>query len=115
MPQRALPLPRPDAAGAPNANDIRLSSVDDDTIRSLLTRLARAHPSGGSVVESAAIRAEGADFDAVMAWVRAHGGEPEATTAKASTSGLHGSRVHHAGNADARVPSRFVLPAGVLS
>jgi hypothetical protein len=95
-------------------NDIRLCSVDDDTIPSLLTRLARAHPSGGSVVESAAIRAEGADFDAVMAWVRAHGGEPEATTAKVSTSGLHGSRVHDTGSAEPRVPSRFVLPAGVL-
>jgi hypothetical protein len=114
MPPPAWPPPRPDAAGAPNVNDIRLCSVDDDAIRSLLTRLARAHPSGGSVVESAAIRAEGADFDAVMAWVRAHGGGREPTTAKASTSGLHGSRVHDAGSAEPRVPSRFVLPAGVL-
>ncbi len=88
--------------------------MDDDAIRSLLTRLGRAHPSGGTVVESAAIRAEGADFDAVIAWVRAHGGEPEASTAKPSTSGLHGSRVHDAGRAEPRAPSRFVLPAGVL-
>jgi hypothetical protein len=80
----------------------------------LLTRLSRPHPSGGTVVESAAIRAEGADFDAVIAWVRAHGGEPEASTAKTSTSGLHGSRVHDAGRAEPRAPSRFVLPAGVL-
>jgi hypothetical protein len=94
--------------------DIRLCSVDDDAIRSLLTRLARAHPSGGTVVERAAILAEGADFDAVIAWVMAHGGEPEARTGKASTSGLHGSRVHDAGSAEPRVPSRFVLPAGVL-
>jgi hypothetical protein len=95
-------------------NDIRLCTVDDDAIRSLLTRLARAHPSGGTVVERAAILAEGADFDAVIAWVRAHGGEPEARTATASTSGLHGARVHDAGSAEPRVPSRFVLPAGVL-
>jgi hypothetical protein len=95
-------------------NDVRLPNVDDDAIRSLLTRLARAHPSGGTVVERAAILAEGADFDAVIAWVTAHGGEPEARTAKASTSGLHGSRVHDAGSAGPRVPSRFVLPAGVL-
>ena len=95
-------------------NDVRLPNVDDDAIRSLLTRLARAHPSGGTVVERAAILAEGADFDAVIAWVRAHGGEPEATTAKASTSGLHGARVRDAGSAEPRVPSRFVLPAGVL-
>jgi hypothetical protein len=88
--------------------------VDDDAIRALLTRLARAHPSGGSVVESAAIRAEGADFDAVIAWIRAHGGEPEARAAKASTSGLHGARVHDAGSEEPRIPSRFVLPAGAL-
>jgi len=88
--------------------------VDDDAIRSLLARLARAHPSGGTVVERAAILAEGADFDAVIAWIGAHGGEPEERTAKASTSGLHGSRVHDAGSAEPRAPSRFVLPAGVL-
>ena len=88
--------------------------MDDDAIRSLLRRLGRAHPSGGTVVESAAIRAEGADFDAVIAWVRAHGGEPEARTPKASASGLYGARVHDAASAEPRVPSRFVLPAGAL-
>jgi hypothetical protein len=95
-------------------DDTRLCGVDDDAIRSLLTRLGRAHPSGGTVVERAAILAEGADFDAVIAWVKAHGGEPEATAAKALTSGLHGSRVHDAASAEPRVPSRFVLPPGVL-
>ena len=88
--------------------------VDDDAIRSLLTRLGRAHPSGGTVVERAAILAEGADFDAVMAWIVAHGGEPEATVPKPSSSGLHGSRVHDSGGAERRAPSRFVLPAGAL-
>ena len=43
--------------------------MDDDAIRSLLTRLGRAHPSGGTVIERAAILAEGADFDVVMAWI----------------------------------------------
>src|SRR4051812_45588462 len=88
--------------------------MDDDAIRALLTRLSRAHPSGGTVVERAAILAEGADFDAVIAWVKAHGGEPEATVAKPSTPGLPGSRVHDTGGADPRVPSRFVPRAGVL-
>jgi hypothetical protein len=95
-------------------DDTRLSVVDDDAIRALLIRLSRAHPSGGTVVERAAILAEGADFDAVIAWVKAHGGEPEATVAKASTSGLHGGRVHAAASTEPRVPSRFVLPAGAL-
>jgi hypothetical protein len=102
---------RPGTAGTQN---VRLCGVDDDAIRALLRRLSRAHPSGGTVVERAAILAEGADFDAVIAWVEAHGGEPEATAAKASTSGLHGSRVHDRGSAEPRVPSRFVLPADAL-
>jgi len=88
--------------------------VDDDAIRSLLTRLGRAHPSGGIVVERAAILAEGADFDAVISWITAHGGKPEEQIGKASKSGLHGSRVHDSGGAEPRKPSRFVLPAGVL-
>jgi hypothetical protein len=49
--------------------------VDHDAIRSLLTRLARAHPSGGTVIERAAVLAEGADFDAVMAWIVARTAE----------------------------------------
>jgi hypothetical protein len=86
--------------------------VDDDAIRSLLTRLARAHPSGGTVIERAAILAEGADFDAIMAWIVARGGEPEATVSKTSRSGLHGS--HDSGGSEPRTPPRFVLPPDAL-
>jgi hypothetical protein len=88
--------------------------VDDEAIRSLLRRLARAHPSGGTVIERAAILAEGADFEAVMAWVVAHGGQPEATAPRPSRSGLHGSRVHDSGGSEPRAPSRFVLPPDAL-
>ena len=88
--------------------------VDDDEIRRLVTRLARAHPSGGSVVERAAIVAEGADFEAVMAWIVAHGGKPEATVETTARHGLHGSRLHAGGGSEPRSPSRFVLPAGAL-
>lgn len=88
--------------------------MDDDEIRTLLKRLGRVHPSGGTVVERAAVLAEGADFDAVMAWIVAHGGEPEATVPKSSGSGLHGSRVHDRGPSEPRTPSRFVLPADAL-
>jgi hypothetical protein len=35
--------------------------VDDDAIRTLVTRLSRPHASGGAVIERAAILAEGAD------------------------------------------------------
>jgi hypothetical protein len=88
--------------------------VDDDAIRLLVTRLARAHPSGGTVVERAAIVAEGADFDAVMRWILAHGGKPEAAVETPSRRGLHGSRLHAGGGSEPRAPSRFVLPAGAL-
>ena len=71
------------------------AAVDDDAIRALVTRLARPHPSGGEVIERAAILAEGADFAAVMAWITAHDGIPEAQVAKATSHGLHGSRLSY--------------------
>jgi hypothetical protein len=89
--------------------------VDDAEIRVLLTRLARPHPSGGTVVERATILAEGVDAPSVMAWIVAHAGEPEAAAAAAPTQGLHGSRLNHGGEPEARTPLRFVLPAGALT
>jgi hypothetical protein len=88
--------------------------VDDDAIRLLVTRLARPHPSGGSVIERAAIVAEGADFDAVMRWIVAHGGKPEAAVQTTARHGLHGSRLHAGGGSAPRAPSRFVLPPGAF-
>jgi hypothetical protein len=88
--------------------------MDDDAIRSLVTRLARPHPSGGTVIERAAIIAEGADAEAVMTWILAHGGEPEAAAETQTRHGLHGSRLHAGGGSGPRSPSRFVLPAGAL-
>ena len=88
--------------------------MDDDAIRSLVTRLSRAHPSGGVVIERAAVLAEGGDFESVMAWIVAHGGRPEADVAKASRSGLYGAREQHGRGAGARIPSRFVLPPDAL-
>jgi len=88
--------------------------VDDEAIRSLLTRLGRTDSAGGTVIERAAILAEGADFDAVMAWIVTHGGQPEERSAKKSSSGLHGSRFQDSTSTEARPPSRFVLPAGAL-
>ena len=66
--------------------------MDDTAIRALLTRLSRPHPSGGEVVERAAILAEGADFTAVVAWIVAHDGEPETAVPSVARHGLHGSR-----------------------
>jgi hypothetical protein len=91
-----------------------VEGVDDDAIRSLVTRLARAHPSGGTVIERAAIVAEGADSEAVITWIVAHGGRPEATVETPSRRGLHGSRLHDSGGSAPRTASRFVLPADAL-
>jgi hypothetical protein len=88
--------------------------VEDDEIRSLVTRLGRPHRSGGTVVERVAILAEGADFDEVMAWVAAHGGEAEVETRKAPSTGLHGGRMHGGSEEAPRKPARFVLPPGAL-
>ena len=88
--------------------------VDDDAIRSLVRRLGRAHPSGGTVIERAAVLAEGAEFEAVMAWIVAHGGEPEAAVPRAPRSGLHGPRGGDSGASEPRAPSRFVLPPAAL-
>ena len=85
--------------------------ADDDAIRELLTRLSRPHRSGGRVIERAALLADGSDFDAVIAWIHAHGGEPEAPAAPRSQGGLHSARL--VGPADT-APLRFILPAGAL-
>ena len=88
-------------------------AAQDDSIRALVMRLARPHSSGGDVIERAAVLAEGADYAAVMAWIRAHGGVPE-TVPAAPSGGLHGARVNRSGQSASSPPRRFVLPAGTL-
>ncbi len=88
--------------------------MDDDAIRTLVIRLSRAHPSGGEVIERAAILAEGADFDAVVGWIIAHDGRPEAKAAPSAPRGLHGTRLTAAAGAGGP-PARYVLPAGALA
>ncbi len=96
--------PSTKAAGAPT----------DDAIRTLLQRLARRHPSGGTVIERAAIMAEGSDGSAVVAWITAHDGEPEAAASPSSKGGLHGQRLDDPIAAGRRPPVRYVLPPGAL-
>ena len=87
--------------------------MDDEAICTLVTRLARPHASGGVVVERAAILAEGADFAAVMTWIGAHDGKPEAAVATGSPGrGLYGSRLTE--SAGSKAPLRFVLPASAV-
>ena len=91
-----------------------MGTVDDDAIRALVTRLARPHPSGGDVIERAAILAEGADAVGVVAWITAHAGKPEARVPAPSRHGLHG-RLSDSDGGELRAPLRYVLPAGALA
>jgi hypothetical protein len=91
-----------------------VAAVEDDAIRTLVTRLARAHPSGGTVIERAAIVAEGGESEAVITWIVAHGGKPEAAVEASTRRGLHGSRLHDSGEPAGRTASRFLLPVGAL-
>jgi hypothetical protein len=96
-------LPASDAGGA--------EIEPDDAIRAVVKRLARPHRSGGSVIERAAIMAEGPSSAAVMRWIADHHGEPEALPVSKAKGGLHAERFAR----EAGPPSRFVLPPGALS
>jgi hypothetical protein len=66
------------------------------------------------VIERAVIVAEGAGSAAVVAWILAHAGEPEAA-AEGPSRGLHGPRVSGPAEPAPRAPARYVLPAGALT
>jgi hypothetical protein len=85
----------------------------EDAIRAVVKRLSRPHPSGGDVIERAAILAEGAVSVPIVEWIIAHAGVPE-TAAPAATRGLHGGRLTNGPAGSARPPLRYVLPAGAL-
>ena len=87
----------------------------DQAIRALVTRLARPSRSGEAVIESAAIRAEGADSHAIVRWILAHGGQPEASAPQAPSRGLHGARSSAELGSTMGAPRRYVLPAGTLT
>jgi hypothetical protein len=88
---------------------------DDEEIRVLLSRLSRRHPSGGTVIERAAMVAEGADCAALEAWILDHAGTPEAAVETSSKGGLHSARVSEPLRPGPRAPARYVLPAGTLN
>jgi len=87
----------------------------DDEIRALLSRLSRRHSSGGTVIERAAIVAEGADAAEVVTWILDHAGEPEAVVDTSSKGGLHSARLSGPIQSGPRPPARYVLPADALS
>jgi hypothetical protein len=97
-----------------NADSAARDRLTDDAIRAVVTRLARPHRSGGSVIERAAILAEGARSTAILDWIIAHAGEPETSASGAPARGLYGTGFGGAVTAP-RGPARYVLPAGALA
>jgi hypothetical protein len=85
--------------------------MNDQEITTLVTRLSRPHPSGGTVIERAAILAAGGDYPEIINWITAHSGTPETSTPTDRNRGLHGSRVNDATTRGSQQPMRFVLPA----
>jgi hypothetical protein len=82
----------------------------DAAIRAVVTRLSRPRSCRGTVIERAAILAEGSDAEAIIEWILAHSGRPEALPAPAAAGGLHGLR--RSGGSLERHPQRYILPAG---
>jgi hypothetical protein len=89
--------------------------MDDQEIRTLLSRLARPHVSGGQAVERAAILAAGAEFPPILVWINAHAGQPETNRAPATSGGLYSSRMNDGAGADRQPPQRYVLPSGTFA
>ena len=89
--------------------------MDDEAICVLLKRLSRPDGSGGAVIERAAIMAEGPQSAAILAWIVAHEGKPEAPAPLASGQGVHSTRLSDTGGVGSSLPRRYVLPRGALS
>jgi hypothetical protein len=91
-----------------------VEQASDEDIRALVARLSRKHPSGGKVIERAAILAEGANSAAILQWIADHDWEPEeakAPKADRGGSGIHGMRREaDRGRPQAKAPSRYVSP-----
>jgi hypothetical protein len=96
-------------SGADEPEDA-VPALDEDSLRLLVTRLARPHRSGGRAIERASLLSSGTDFSAAVAWIQAHGGEPELPASR-SSGGLHSERHGVAGGS---APLRYVLPRGAL-
>lgn len=86
--------------------------MDDAAIRDIVVRLSRPHPSGGKVIERAAIVAEGEGAAEVVDWIIGRAGQGEATS-PGRAGGLHGARLAGSARSDGP-PLRYILPAGAL-
>lgn len=82
--------------------------ADEDELRLVVERLSRRDRVGGRVIERAAILAEGKRSAALIAWLAAHGWEPEARSAASPRGGgLHGPREQR--SSAPATPARYLL------
>jgi hypothetical protein len=88
--------------------------MDSDAIGVVVRRLARPHPSGGTVIERSVILAEGAESAAIFSWISDHDGVADSTSASPRSSGLHGARERSGGSQQLGPARRFVLPEGAF-
>jgi hypothetical protein len=87
--------------------------LTDDAIRTVVARLARPHRSGGSVIERAAILAEGERSADIVEWILRHAGEAEVAAPAKPQRGLYG--MGFGGSLPTRGgPARYLLPAGAV-
>jgi hypothetical protein len=89
--------------------------IDDEAIRAVVARLSRQHPSGGLVIERAAVVAEGAESGAILDWISSHDGQPEDRPAETSAGGLHRGRLDGSGSSIAWTPRRYLLAPGIIA
>ena len=86
--------------------------MNDLEITTLIRNLSRPHPSGGLVIERAAILAAGTDSPQIIDWILAHAGTPEAPVSQ--SRGLHGSPIDAGKGRSSAHPTRFILPADTI-
>jgi hypothetical protein len=86
------------------------SASHTDAIAVLVRRLARPHPSGGTVIERPVILAEGTRSTAILAWIADHGGAPDSTLPRAQNTGLHGPGPAAGVDRQATPARRYILP-----
>ncbi len=105
--------PLPEYGGVVRENE---EPTPDEDIGALVARLARPDGSGGKVIESAAIMAEGSRSAAILDWLRVESWTPEEVAVNTSYrggSGLHGMRREsERGDARAQKPRRYISPPG---
>ncbi len=89
--------------------------IDEAAIREIVVRLARPNASGAHTIERAAILAEGSACAEIEAWILREGGEPQDAAAAPRGRGLHADRTTTRSSSRAVAPSRYVLPASLLS